>query len=130
MMLIFTKFVLPETGLFPDSLPIPDKQYSRIMSFSCIFRLNNGAIKDSDEVIFLEYVDESFGKHHTDPVKIGKVIFNNAPAFIYSNSPGFFSSKGTLKSGDKLDSQTKIGYFHAEGEDIPYSRPYATIRIE
>jgi hypothetical protein len=81
-------------------------------------------------VIFLEYIDKSFGKNHPAPVKIAKVTFNNTPAFIYSNSPSFFSSNGTLKSGDKLDSQAKIAYFHTEGEDIPYSRPYSTIRFE
>ena len=100
------------------------------MGFICIFQLNNGAIKESDEVIFLEYIDKSFGKYHAGPVKLAKVICNNKPAFIYSNSPSFPSSKGTLQSGDKLDSQTKIAYFGAEGEDIPYSRPYATIRFE
>jgi hypothetical protein len=100
------------------------------MAFICIFQLNNGAIKESDEVIFLEYIEDSFGKYHTAPIKIAKVIFNNKPAFIYSNSPSFPSSKGTIQSGDKLDSQTKIAYFAAEGEDIPYNRPYAIIGFE
>jgi len=100
------------------------------MSFVCIFQLNNGAIKKSDDVTFVEFIEESFGKYHTAPIKIAKIIFNGKPAFIYSNSPSFPSSKSDLKSGDKLDAETKIAYFAAEGEDIPYNRPHATIGFE
>jgi len=60
------------------------------MAFICIFQLNNGVIKESDEVIFLKYFEDSFGKYHASPIKIAKVIFNNKPAFIYCNSPSFF----------------------------------------
>ena len=97
------------------------------MGFICIFQLNNGAIKESDDVTFIEFIEESFGKYHAVPIKIAKIIFNSQPAFIYSNCPCFPSSKGNLKSGDKLDSETKIAYFATEGEDIPYNRPYAII---
>lgn len=100
------------------------------MAFSCIFQLNNGAIKSTDEVIFLEFIDESFGKYHRAKVKIAKILFNNKPAFISSNSPSFPSGKGSLKSGDKLTQETKIAYFATEGEDIPYNQPYAVISFE
>jgi hypothetical protein len=100
------------------------------MGFSCVFQLNNGAIKPSDEIVFLEFVDESFGKYHTNKVKIAKVLFNNKPAFVSSNSPSFPSAKGSLKSGDMLTAETKIAYFAAEGEDIPYNQPYAIISFE
>ncbi len=100
------------------------------MPFTCIFKLNNGAVKDSDEITFLEFIETSFGEYHRDKVKIAKVIFNNNPAFIYSNSPCFPSTKGTLKKGDKITSVTHIAYFGADGEDIPYDRPYAIIEMQ
>jgi len=100
------------------------------MPFSCIFQLNNGAIKQTDEVIFLEFIEASFGEYHRDKVKIAKVIFNGVPAFIYSNSPAWPSAKGALNQGDKITSETKIAYFGADGEDIPYNRPYAIIEFE
>jgi hypothetical protein len=100
------------------------------MPFSCIFKLNNGAIKDSDEVTFLEFIESSFGEYHKDRVKIAKIIFNQKTAFIYSNSPCFPSAKGTLKKGDKITSETNIAYFGADGEDIPYNRPYAIIELQ
>ena len=100
------------------------------MPFSCVFQLNNGAIKKEDEVIFEEYVDSSFDKFENPPTKIAKVIFNGQQAFIYSNCPCYISSKGNLKKGDKIDDKTKIGYFAANGEEIPYDRPYATIKFD
>jgi hypothetical protein len=100
------------------------------MPFSCVFQLNNGAINESDEIIFIEFIDHSFGKYNADKVKLARVLFNGNPAFIYSNSPGFASTKGKLEQGDKITSETKIGFFGADGEDIPYNRPYAVIKIE
>jgi hypothetical protein len=100
------------------------------MAFSCTFQLNNGAISPADEVTFIEFIEEAFGKYHVGRVKIAKVLFNGKPAYIYSNSPGFPSGKGTIKTGDKINAETKIAYFSAEGEDIPYGRPYAIIDFE
>ena len=100
------------------------------MPFSCIFQLNNGAIKQTDEVIFIEFIESSFGVYHREKVRIAKVIFNGVHAFIYSNSPAFPSAKGALNKGDKISNETKIGYFRADGEDIPYNRPYAIIEFE
>jgi hypothetical protein len=46
------------------------------MGFVCKFQLNNGELQDTDVVIFLEYVDSSFGSYHSNEVKIAKVEFN------------------------------------------------------
>ena len=100
------------------------------MPFSCVFQLNNGAIVETDEVIFDEFVEENFGKYHNDKVKIAKVLFNNRPAFVYSNCPSFPSGKGLIKRGDRLVPDTKIAFFATEGDDIPYNRPYAIVRFE
>jgi len=100
------------------------------MPFVCKYQLNNGAIDESDEIVFNRFVDESFGSYHREGVRLAEVEFNGLPAFIYSNSPGFPSTKGNLKPGDKINSETEIAYFAADGEDIPYSRPYAVIKIK
>ncbi|MEP6465694.1 MAG: hypothetical protein ABJB05_05290 [Parafilimonas sp.] len=100
------------------------------MPFSCIFQLNNGALKESDEVIFIDFIDSSFGKYHVGKVKLAKVLFNGLPAFVCSNSPAFPSAKGAIKQGEKLTAETKIGFFAAEGEDIPYNKPYAIICLD
>jgi hypothetical protein len=97
------------------------------MPFVCKYQLNNGAIKDDDHVVFKRYLDESFGKFHIEPVKIAEASLNNQAAFIYSSSPGFPSTKGNLIEGDLITPDTIIAYFSANGEDIPYNKPYATI---
>ncbi|MFY0594733.1 hypothetical protein [Roseivirga sp.] len=101
------------------------------MPFSCKFQLNNGAITEHEEVKFEEFTDSSFGDFHQNSVKIAKVLVNGKPAFIASTCPCFPSSKNKgLKLGDRLDSHTVIGYFLANGEDIPYEKPYAQIVLE
>lgn len=100
------------------------------MPFICIYQLNNGAITESDEVIFIKFIDSSFGEFHQEKVKIAQVTFNGNPAFIYSNCPSFPSAKSTLKKGDKITAETKIAFFSANGEDIPCARPYAIIIFE
>lgn len=99
------------------------------MPFTCIYQLNNGAINDGDEIIFKQYIDQSFGSYHAAPVKIAEVIVNGRMGFIYSNGPGVPSTKGSLAAGDLITPETKIAYFFADGEDIPYQRPYAVIQF-
>jgi len=81
-------------------------------------------------VIFDEFIDSSFGEYHEETIRIAKVYFNSKPAFIYSNSPCFPSAKASLNHGDKLSEETEIAYFAADGESIPYNRPYAIIKFE
>ena len=100
------------------------------MPFVCIFQLNNGAIKNSDEVILQEFIDSSFDTYHELPVKIARVSVNGEPAYVYSNCPCYVSSKGDIPNGHKITEKTKLGYFSANGEDIPYNKPYAVIRME
>ena len=97
------------------------------MPFTCKFQLNNGSITENDEVIFINFIDDSFNKYQSELVKIAEVEFNNLKTFIYSTCPCFPSLKGNLKTGDLINSETIIGYFSAEGEAIPYDKPYAKI---
>lgn len=97
------------------------------MPFSCVFQLNNGVLASDDEVVFQEFIESVFGSYHREPVNIAKVIFNGKEAFIQSTCPCLPSGKGALTKGDHLSETTKIGFFAADGEVIPYDRPYATI---
>lgn len=101
------------------------------MPFTCKFQLNNGAIAEHKEVTLEEFIDSSFGNFHQNSVKIAKVLVDCQPAFISSTCPCFPSSKNKeLRTGDNLDANTVIGYFSANGEDIPYDKPYAQIVFE
>lgn len=97
------------------------------MSFSCKFQLNNGALKDSDKIIFDGFIDSAFGKFHHQKINIARINYNGRDAFISTNCPCFVSSKGKLEFGDNVDEETVIGHFAANGEDIPYGKPYALI---
>jgi|LakMenEpi03Aug12_release.lakeMendotaPanAssembly.Ray.scaffolds.fasta_scaffold356388_2 hypothetical protein len=99
------------------------------MPFTCLFQLNNSAIDSNDEVIFDKYIEESFGAFQPDIVEIAKVMVNGKEAFIVTNCTCFPSSKGDLVFGDRVVPASIVGYFHADGEDIPYGKPYARIRF-
>lgn len=99
------------------------------MPFSCKFQLNNKAISSNDKVVFGKFIESSFGKFHEAKVNIAEVIYNNQIAFITSNCPCFVSSPNkALERGTIITETTVIGYFSANGEDIPYNRPYAIIK--
>lgn len=101
------------------------------MPFSCKFQLNNGAISEQQEVILEEFIDSTFGDFHQNNVKIAKVLVNGRSAFISSTCPCFPSSKNKqLVKGTKILESTIIGYFSANGEDIPYDKPYAKITFD
>jgi hypothetical protein len=100
------------------------------MPFSCKFQLNNNALQETDEIIFQEYIDSAFDHYHENPIKIARATFNGRDAFVYSTCPCFVSSKGTIKKGEKITAASIIGYFAANGEDIPYNKPYAIIKFE
>lgn len=98
------------------------------MPFSCKFQLNNGAIKPEDKVIFKNFINTSFGNFHAQSVKIASVVFNDRDAYISSNCPCFPSSVNkSLTYGTRITEATEIGYFSANGEDIPYDKAYAVI---
>jgi hypothetical protein len=84
-------------------------------------------LSEGDEVIFDEFIDSSFGKFHREKIEIANVKFNGQEAFIFTNCPCFVSGRGKLESGDLLNAETVIGYFSANGEDIPYGKPYAIL---
>ena len=54
-----------------------------------------------------------------------------SPAGVYrvlANGPGFFSKK-LIKEGEKLRASDAIGVISANGEDIPYGKPYALAEL-
>lgn len=100
------------------------------MPFTCTFRLNNGAISDTDNITFISFVDAAFDRYQPEFVKIAKVTYNGSDAFVWSTCKCFPSSKANLKNGDPINAETVIGYFSADGEEIPYHKPYAALRLE
>ena len=92
------------------------------MPFVCKFQLNNGAIKSDDKLVFIKF-DKSFGDFFSKPAPIAEILFNEVHAYTFSNCPCFPSAKGNLTEGEILKSDTIIGYFSAEGDEIPYNKP-------
>jgi len=62
-------------------------------------------------------------------VPIAEILFNEVKAYSFSNCPCFLSAKGNLSEWEILKGDTIIGYFSAEGDEIPYNKPYAIISL-
>ncbi len=46
---------------------------------------------------------------------------------IRLTGPGFLSTRPKLQPGDEIVVGTIVAYFSANGEDIPYGRPYCEL---
>lgn len=99
------------------------------MPFTCKFQLNNGALNTTDKIVFVSFVDKSFGDFHDENVPIAKVLVNGLDAFVYTTCPCFPSAKGRVEKGSIISEETILGYFSANGEDIPYNKPYSQIKF-
>ena len=100
------------------------------MPFKCKFQLNNGAIDNNDIIIFSKFINDSFYSFNNSPVNIAEVFVNGKRAYIISTCPCVPSHKCNLIEGQSIDCNTIIGYFDADGDDIPYNKPYAQITFE
>ena len=93
------------------------------MAFTYEFTLGKGFPKER-QLFFDSWCDDIWGGVHATPVKIAVVKLGEKQGFIMTNGPCMPMTKGSLKAGDEIASSTVIGVAAAEGENIPYDKPY------
>lgn len=49
------------------------------------------------------------------------------PCQLILNGPGFLSTKPDLAVGDRITEGSVVAYFAADGESIPYGKPYCLV---
>jgi len=96
------------------------------MAFTYEFTLGKG-FPEGKQLFFNSWCDDVWGDVHTAPVKIAIVKLGEKRGFIMTNGPCMPMTKGNLKLGDEIAFSTVIGVAAADGENIPYDKPYCIL---
>jgi hypothetical protein len=75
-------------------------------------------------ITFDGWLEDSFDKGIPKGTAFAKANSPSGPGFIITNFPVFLSSGATLTVGAIPSSGDVIAYGGANGEDIPYGKPY------
>jgi hypothetical protein len=89
------------------------------MPFSIKVNLGSGC-----PVLFEGWLDDSFDKYVLKGTAFAKASDKTGPGFIVTNGPMVLSSKAPLAIGSKIDPGGIIATGAADGEDIPYGKPF------
>jgi len=75
-------------------------------------------------VVFEGWTESTFAKYVPKGTAFAKASNPQGPGFIVTNGPVFISSAEHLDLGATIAPGAVIAYGGANGEDIPYGRPY------
>lgn len=75
-------------------------------------------------VVFDGWIDSAFAKYVPKGTAFAKASGPNGPGLIITNGPVFISTPERIELGATITPGSVIAYGVAEGEDIPYGRPY------
>lgn len=89
------------------------------MPFS--IKLNLGS---DSPITFEGWVEDIFGRYVPKGTAFAKASGPRGPGFIVTNGPMLLSSGASLTIGARLAPGEIIAYGAADGEDIPYGKPY------
>ena len=99
------------------------------MPFSCEAKLEAGQLRDG-AIIFDGWIDNVWGTFVPQGTAFARCHDENGPCSLLLTGPGLLSSKPNLKAGDHLVAGTIVAYFNADGESIPYGKPYCLVAYE
>jgi hypothetical protein len=99
------------------------------MPFSCEAKLDAAQIRQ-DAIIFDGWIDDAWNKFVPPGTAFARCHDGNGPCLLLLNGAGYLSSKPKLKAGDRLVAGNTVAYFSADGESIPYGKPYCLVAYE
>jgi hypothetical protein len=75
-------------------------------------------------IVFEGLIEECFGKYVPRGAGFARASGPDGPGVIVTNAPVFLSSQAPLIAGESIAPGSYVAYGAAEGEDIPYGKPY------
>jgi hypothetical protein len=75
-------------------------------------------------IVFEVWIEDCFGKYVPKGTGFARASGPDGPGVIVTNGPMFLSSHGSFVEGDTIAPGTYVAYGAADGEDIPYGKPY------
>jgi hypothetical protein len=86
-------------------------------------KLNLGA---KHPVIFEGWIKSAFDQYVPKGTPFAKASSPNGPGLIVTNGPVIISAQEPLKAGTIIRPDAVIAYGFADGDEIPYGKPYCT----
>ncbi|HEV7301019.1 MAG TPA: hypothetical protein VGN72_16750 [Tepidisphaeraceae bacterium] len=99
------------------------------MPFSCEAKLDASQLRDG-AIVFDAWIDNVWSTFVPQGTAFARCHDGNGSCLLLLNGPGYLSSKPKLKVGDRLVAGTIVAYFNADGESIPYGKPYCLVAYE
>lgn len=86
------------------------------------------SIEPDCELTFEGWVDEVWGKYHTEIVLFAVLSGPEGAGGAYTNGICALLEPADLQPGDKVTSATVLGTAAADGESVPYGKPYSVFK--
>lgn len=96
------------------------------MPFTCKSVTLDGQLREP-ELIFDEWIDEVFTTYVPRGAAFANAHDSLGRCVLRMAGPGVPSTKPNLIPGSPITVGTIVLYFAADGEDIPYNRPYCDL---
>jgi hypothetical protein len=97
------------------------------MAFTYKLTLGKG-FPSGQQLFFESWCEDAWDELHNEPVKIAVAKARDSKGYIMTNGACIPMTKGSLSRGDEITSETVIGVAAAEGENIPYGKPYCVFQ--
>jgi len=96
------------------------------MPFSCHAVITVEQIREQP-LIFDAWIDDAWDRFVDAGTAFAYAYDSRGRCTLRLSGPGFLSTRPTIVHGDPIFPGTIVAYFNANGEDIPYGRPYCTL---
>lgn len=96
------------------------------MPFACQAKIEPGQLRHAP-LIFDHWIEEVWDRFVPTGTAFAVAHDIEGQCTINLNGPGFLSAKPSLEAGDPIQVGSIVAYFSADGESIPYGKPYCVI---
>jgi len=99
------------------------------MPFSCKVEILPEQLRGED-LIFDGWVEQSWQKYVVAGTPFAHAHDSKGPCTLRLAGPGYLRAKPNWNPGDRIIAGSIIAFFDANGEDIPYGRPYCQVDFD
>ncbi len=99
------------------------------MPFSCQAVVAVEQLREQP-LIFDAWVDDVWDRFVDAGTAFAHTHDSQGRCTLRLTGPGVLTARPTIVGGDPIRPGTVVAYFDADGEDIPYGRPYCTLDYE
>ena len=99
------------------------------MPFSYNLTLGN-SIPSNETFFFDNWIENVWGTYHNDVIAFAVLKGPDGIGKVFTNGASQLLIHADLQQGDKVTATTIIGSAAADGETIPYGKPYAVFSYD